>query len=146
MNKLKRILLIVVIFLLTIILCQSTSKGARIDFGTISGVLSLHEQSWEIDNWDLKLGLDNVFCVQHNQRAREGSKWTVQNYIRIEGRHSTFYRDNYYDDEHKLAEHENDENLIMAWILNQPFEASDFSNYGESTRHYSDMQKAVYLI
>ena len=32
----------------------------------------------------------------------------------------------------------------MAWILNQPFEASDFSDYGESARHYSDMQKAVY--
>ena len=144
MKTVKKILLIIVVFLSALILNQTTSEAKRIDFGTNSGILSIHEQNWEAEGWDLKLGLDYTFCVQHGQHAREGATWSVQNYIRIEGRHSTFYVNNYYDDAHKLAEHDNDENLMLAWILNQAFEPSDFSDYGNSSMYYSNIQKAVY--
>ncbi len=144
MKIVKKILLIIVVFLSALILNQTTSEAKRIDFGTNSGILSIHEQNWEVEGWDLKLGLDYTFCLQHGQHAREGATWSVQNYIRIEGRHSTFYVNNYYDDAHKLAEHDNDENLMLAWILNQAFEPSDFSDYGNSSTYYSNIQKAVY--
>ena len=144
MNITKKIVLIIVVFLSTLILIQIPSQAKRLDFGMNSGILSINEQDWEAEGWDVKLGMDYTFCVQQGQRATEGCTWTVQNYIRIEGRHSTFYVNNYDDDEHKLAEHENDENLMLAWILNQAFEPSDLSSYGEHPVYHSNIQKAVY--
>ena len=145
MNSIKKILLMIVVFLSALILTQTTSQAKRLDFGMNSGILSINEATYNLPEgqYDLKLGLDYTFCVQQGQRASEGCTWTVRNYIRIEGRHSTFYVNNYEDDAHKLAEHENDENLMLAWILNQKFEASDLASSGNPVYH-SNIQKAVY--
>ena len=118
MKILKKILLIIVVFLSALIVSQTTSKAQRIEFGKNSGILSIHEQDYQVDNYDLKLGLNYTFCVQHGQHAREGATWRVQNYIKIEGRTCKIYRNNSNADSDLLAERENDENLMFSWMLN----------------------------
>ena len=144
MNILKKILLIVVVFLSALIVSQTTSKAQRIPFGTNEGILAVYEQDHGSLKYDMELGTNYTFCVQHGQHARDGATWHVQNYIKIEGRTCKIYRNNSNADSDLLAERENDENLILAWILNQGFTNSDFSDYGDHKREYSDIQKAVY--
>ena len=125
MNSIKKILLIIVVFLSALILTQRPSQAKRINFGTNSGILSLYEQgiyNLPEGQYDLKLGEDYTFCVQHGQHANEGAEFTVQNYILIEGRTCKIYRRNSNAQSDLLSVRENDENLMLAWMLNQRFE------------------------
>ena len=143
MKKLKPIIITGLLFLLSIVLFQATSKTANIGIGKQTVTVDINGVDWS-SGADLILGKNRTYCLQHGQSVHNGTSYTVSNYIRIEGRHSTRYKGNYNDSAHKEAEHDNDANLILAWILNQAAGESIMSDVGGQEEHYADDQLAIY--
>ena len=127
-NIIKKIVLIMIVFLSALVLSETTSKAARIPFGTHSVIVDLNGLDWNSDNYDLILGApgEKTYCIVHGQQImNNGTKYYVRNYVHIEGKKSSFYgnrdnvfQSNYNDSAHLLAEHTNDENLMFSWMVN----------------------------
>ena len=143
MKKLKPIIITGLLFLLSIVLLQATSKTANLGIGKQTVTVDVNGVSWNTGA-NLILGKNKTFCIQQGKTVENGTSYAVRNYVRIEGRKATFYKENYNDSAHKLAEHTNDQNLIMAWILSQPAEESIMSDVGGQAVSYANDQRAVY--
>ena len=143
MKKLKPIIITGLLFLLSIVLLQATSKTANLGIGKQTVTVDVNGVDWNTGA-TLILGKNKTFCIQQGKTVTNGTSYAVRNYVRIEGRKATFYKENYNDSAHKLAEHTNDQNLIMAWILSQPAEESIMSDVGGQAVSYANDQRAVY--
>ena len=143
MKKLKPIIITGLLFLLSIVIFQATSKTANIGIGKQTVTVDVNGTDWS-SGADLILGKNKTFCIQQGKTVKNGTTYAVRNYVRIEGRKATFYKENYNDSAHKLAEHTNDQNLIMAWILSQGAEESIMTDVGGQSKYYANDQRAVY--
>lgn len=120
MNIVKKILLIISVFLSILIFTQAESKAKAIPFGKNQVIADINGLLWNSENYDLEVGNpgEKTYCILHGQDIHNGTKYNVRNYVRIEGKKSQFYKNNYNDRSHLLAEHINDENLMFSWMVN----------------------------
>ena len=121
MNILKKIVLIIIVFLSALLLNGTNSEAKSIPFGTNSVIVDVNGNAWHTsDGYDLTLGApeEKTYCIMHGQIINNSTKYNVRNYVHIEGRKSQIYVNNYNDRSHLIAEHINDENLMFSWMLN----------------------------
>lgn len=121
MNIVKKILLIIIVFLSILLLNETNSEAKAIPFGTNQVTVDINGLLWHTPNgYDLTVGApgEKTYCILHGQNVYNSTKYNVRNYVRIEGKKSQFYVNNYNDRSHLLAEHINDENLMISWMLN----------------------------
>ncbi len=123
----KKIVLIMIVFLSALVLSETTSKAGRIPFGTQSVIVDINGVGWHTEEgYDLTLGApgEKTYCIVHGQIINNSTRYYVRNYVHIEGRTSWIYgedtgRDsNHNDSAYLLDEHTNDENLMFSWMLN----------------------------
>ena len=143
--KVKKILTIVVLILMSILAINTKVKAKSIGYDRTQVTAA----AYEAENWHLADVVDgapgnNTFCVYVKEDLIPHSTYNVVNYIYIDGKTSYIYENNKNThanraDHGLLATHTASENVSMAWILNQADPGGHpYQNI------YSDKQLAVY--